>query len=173
MLSVFRRRQSCVTIVGWNDNYAKENFPAKSDVQNDGAWIVKNSYGSFWGDNGYFYLSYEDASITNLVSNTVTTQPAYPNNYFYDGAACGVSSVTLKKGYSIANVFTAAAGNGNAEELGEIVTASKKDNTSYQIQIYTDLKDPSDPLSGTRLSTHRWNTSSPWQGLIPSLWKLL
>ena len=138
-----------VTIVGWNDNYAKENFPAKSDVQNDGAWIVKNSYGNFWGDNGYFYLSYEDASITNLVSNTVTTQPAYPNNYFYDGAACGISSVTLKKGYSIANVFTATAGNGNAEELGEIVTASKKDNTSYQIQIYTDLKDPSDPLSGT------------------------
>ena len=65
-----------VTIVGWDDTYTKENFTDQLPVcNNDGAWIVKNSYGTNWGENGYFYLSYEDQSITNLVSNTAVTHP--------------------------------------------------------------------------------------------------
>lgn len=137
-----------VTLVGWNDHYSKENFTSASGVQNNGAWIVKNSYDTDWGDNGYFYISYEDQSLRNLICNTATTAPAYPNNYFYDGANSSTTTFTLKTGYSIANIFTAKVGKGNYEQLGEIVTASKTDNASYQIQIYTDLTDPKDPASG-------------------------
>ena len=141
-----------VTIVGWDDTYSKENFPSASGVNNDGAWIVKNSYGKNWGKNGYFYLSYEDKSITNLVSNTAVTTPAYPNNYFYDGAAAGTVTFpgnTINNGYYVSNIFKATAGNGKDEELGEIVTAVPQDNTDFQIQVYTDLKNTSDPTSGT------------------------
>lgn len=138
-----------VTLVGWDDNYKKENFASSSGVTADGAWIVKNSYGTSWGSDGYFYISYEDKSLRNLVSCTATTEPKYPNNYFYDGATSSTVTFPLKTGYSVANIFTAKAGNGNFEELGEIVTASKNDHASYQIQIYTDLKDTSDPVSGT------------------------
>ena len=137
-----------VTLVGWNDHYSKKNFTSASGVQNNGAWIVKNSYDTDWGDNGYFYISYEDQSLRNLICNTATTAPAYPNNYFYDGANSSTTTFPLKTGYSIANIFTAKAGKGNYEQLGEIVTASKTDNASYQIQIYTDLTDPKDPASG-------------------------
>lgn len=157
-----------VTIVGWDDTYSKENFPSASGVNNDGAWIVKNSYGKNWGKNGYFYLSYEDKSITNLVSNTAVTTPAYPNNYFYDGAAAGTVTFpgnTINNGYYVSNIFKATAGNGKDEELGEIVTAVPQDNTDFQIQVYTDLKNTSDPTSGTPAYAESVDYTQPLAGI--------
>ena len=157
-----------VTIVGWDDTYSKENFPSASGVNNDGAWIVKNSYGKNWGKNGYFYLSYEDKSITNLVSNTAATTPAYPNNYFYDGAAAGTVTFpgkTINNGYYVSNIFKATAGNGKDEELGEIVTAVPQDNTDFQIQVYTDLKNTSDPTSGTPAYAKPVDYTQPLAGI--------
>ena len=157
-----------VTIVGWDDTYSKENFPSASGVNNDGAWIVKNSYGKNWGKNGYFYLSYEDKSITNLVSNTAVTTPAYPNNYFYDGAAAGTVTFpgnTINNGYYVSNIFKATAGNGKDEELGEIVTAVPQDNTDFQIQVYTNLKNTSDPTSGTPAYAEPVDYTQPLAGI--------
>ena len=35
-----------VTIIGWDDNYPKENFLADHQPPGDGAWLVRNSWGS-------------------------------------------------------------------------------------------------------------------------------
>lgn len=54
-----------IAVVGWDDNYSKDNFLESngSKPQNDGAWLIKNSYGDDFGDNGYMWISYEDATI--------------------------------------------------------------------------------------------------------------
>ena len=137
-----------VTVVGWDDNYSAKNFNASSNVKNNGAWIVKNSWGANWGKDGYFYMSYEDGSLCELVSATASRNPEYSNNYFYDGSS-GLTSMKLYEGEKVANIYKATAGNGKAEQLGEVTLAAMSGNNSYTIQVYTDLQDSGDPTSGT------------------------
>ena len=47
-----------VLIVGWDDNYSKDNFI--NTPPGDGAWLIKNSWGKIMGDDGYYWLSYYD-----------------------------------------------------------------------------------------------------------------
>lgn len=46
-----------VEIVGWDDNYDKSNF--KSTPKNNGAWLMKSSWGSGSPLNGFYWISYE------------------------------------------------------------------------------------------------------------------
>lgn len=54
-----------VTIIGWDDNYSKDNFKSSCRPQNDGAWLILNSWGADWGNNGTAWVSYED--VTNNI----------------------------------------------------------------------------------------------------------
>ena len=142
-----------ITLVGWDDNYSRDNFNAASEVASDGAWIARNSWGEDWGDNGYFYISYENKGNYNLVAAEATTSPKYYNNYFYDGSSALSKLKLYPSGNggisSVANVFQAKAGGGKGEALGEVVLATYTDGGSYSIQIYTNLTDPGNPVSGT------------------------
>lgn len=62
-----------VTIVGWDDNYSKNNFPEYNRPENNGAYIALNSWGEDFGDKGYFYISYEDLYVESGMSGIVST----------------------------------------------------------------------------------------------------
>lgn len=60
-----------VSIVGWDDNYAKENFSTSfsgDTPAEDGAWLIKNSWGKYVNTSGgYFWISYEDAWLFHSI----------------------------------------------------------------------------------------------------------
>lgn len=56
-------RDHAITIIGWDDNYPKENFPEWIRPEENGAYIALNSWGEEFGDNGVFYISYEDILV--------------------------------------------------------------------------------------------------------------
>ncbi len=123
-----------VAIVGWDDSFDKNNF---SQVPlGNGAFIVKNSWGPHWGDNGYFHVSYYDSSIGSSNNGVFTAENPndYTNIYQYDPLGwTGNFGYGSQTGWC-ANIFTA-----KSNEVLEAVSFYTTDlNCNYKIYIYTN-----------------------------------
>lgn len=97
-----KTRDHAITIVGWDDNYSKENFAEGAKPLNDGAYIVLNTYGEESFDDGYLYISYEDTFIEKeLYGISQTSKVDYDNIYQYDyyGSIFSVGASDVDIGY--------------------------------------------------------------------------
>lgn len=126
-----------VVIIGWDDNYPKENFAA--DLEGDGAFICQNSWGTNFGDNGVFYVSYYDTNIGT--HNVVYTRIEDTDNYdrLYQSDLCGwVGNMGYDKEFIYgANVFEAAQ-DGKIAAAGFYATGAKTDYKVYVVNQFSD-----------------------------------
>ncbi len=126
-----------IALVGWDDNFDRNNFAVTPP--GDGAFIVKNSWGTDSGDNGYFYISYYDPYIGRYCTNTVFINAEdvdnYDNIYQYDPLGY-VSEYGCSGGTTwAANVFTADSN----EYLKAVSFYTTDEGTQYELYVYRGL----------------------------------
>ena len=134
-----------VSIVGWNDNYSRTNFLEGHQPAENGAWLVRNSWGTGWGENGYFWMSYEEATLDGTAMVFLfESADNYDYNYQYDGS-CGIKALSTGEEVTFSNVFKVK---GSSLQCLEAVSVGiKSNNTPYSIQIYMDSQE-GNPTSG-------------------------
>ncbi len=124
-----------ILILGWDDDYPAANFAA--DPEEDGAYICLNTWGSSFGEDGIFYVSYADANIarTGVVYARIEDTDNYDHLYQYD--ECGWQG---QQGYDssecwFANVYTAE----QEEMLAAVGFYATSTDTAFEIYLVRDF----------------------------------
>ena len=89
-LDIISISNHAITIIGWDDDYSADNFEVRPP--GDGAFIIKNSWGTNHGYDGYWYISYYDKSFAGYGLDTISAMAFtnvenvtnYKTNYQYD-----------------------------------------------------------------------------------------
>ncbi|MCX8127023.1 MAG: lectin like domain-containing protein, partial [Dehalococcoidia bacterium] len=134
-----------VAIVGWDDNVVHPSGGGS------GAWIVKNSWGTNWANQGYFYLAYGSANLQGVGSfhGSAGYVPGglAERLYYWDEAglvnAVGYGSDTAWMGA----LFTAA----ESGYLTRVEFWTTSAGASYQIYVHSG--NPSGPVLAQQSGT--------------------
>ncbi len=151
-----------ITIVGWDDNFDKNKF--STIPASNGAFIARNSWGSSFGEGGYFYISYYDSVIgrDNYQFRTVALPFNYSKIYQHDPLgktnSWGYGSPTAW----FANMFTAAA----QENISAAAFYTASVNSVYELSVYTGGT-ATNPTSGTFAATTTGTITFPGYHTIP------
>lgn len=135
-----------MTLVGWDDNYPASAF--NYNPGRDGAWLVKNSWGTSWGDGGYFWISYADDTVGSFFAPITESASVHDRFFSHDIGYYGTLS-TDKKGTGkemyYANVFCPEADSC----ITDLMLCCVNPEDTMEVTLYSGLQDPDDPTSGT------------------------
>ena len=165
-----------VCIIGWDDTYSASNFNSAHRPPGDGAWLVKNSWGSEtdyvtlkngvrigyddWGivdkngkHTGYFWISYYDKSLeipeTFEFAKTYNDQVFYPFQYDYLPAQIPFKE-DCDKPISTANVFSLDKDDPDLK-ISSVSAKTGEENVRALLSVYKLKKGWKKPTDGTLL----------------------
>jgi uncharacterized repeat protein (TIGR02543 family) len=135
-----------VTIVGWNDAFSQSDFAVQPPGK--GAFICMNSWGSSWGESGFFYLSYYDPSISNISYFGLAATADYDDVAYDDEGGYGKAVYYEQNKAGMAN-FLRLPGDSEKKSLSAVSVILLSPGMSYTISAY---KNPDKYISGARSS---------------------
>lgn len=123
-----------ITIVGWNDDFPKELF--HKEAPGNGAFIAKNSYGTSFGDEGYFYISYYDKTIGkyNTAFNSLEPIETYNNMHIADRTFDAHSGDVVLNTSAFSSIDT-------KEKITAISIFTFKQGMTYELYLETDYNE--------------------------------
>lgn len=121
----------CITLIGWDDN--------KVTAGGTGAWICQNSWGTDWGDNGFFYISYNDDIINTSIGYFKHKENMSDNLYtLYQqdelGATGGYGYGSTSSGVGLVKYIAE-----NNFSLKSIGTYAKSSDTDIMLFVFDDF----------------------------------
>jgi len=120
-----------VSIIGWNDSVPHPN-PAHAGT---GAWIAKNSWGTDWGNDGYFYLAYNSSCVHEIAYLEYKDHVPDEELLYWDEAGFVRAAGYDDNSAWMASVFTAA-------QLGDLTHVdfwTTSSNTQYEFYVWDNF----------------------------------